>query len=186
MEHLIAEFEKFQTKIKQAEVQFAGVGQMQEELAELEAVATSPDGAVRVVAGPGGAIKDIRLSQEALRQQAGAVSATIMSTLHRAVAEAARKQAAVVEARMGGLAPGITEQVLQAQAEAFGVPVEELRDNGGEQPPQRPAPAAPPQPPRAATPPPVAPPPAGPRPAAPRRAADFEDDDDGFGSVFDR
>jgi DNA-binding protein YbaB len=186
MEHLIAEFEKFQSKIKKAETQFANVGQMQAELAEIESVATSPDGAVRVVAGPGGAIKDIRLSQEALRQQGGAVSATIMSTLHRAVAGAARKQAALVERNMGGLTPNLSEQVLQAQAEAFGVPVEELRENLGEQapPPPTPAPApAAPQPPRAAAPPP--PPAAPPRPAAPRRAP-ADDDDEGFGSVFDR
>lgn len=190
MEHLIKEFDKFQSKVKHAQEQFAGVGQMQEELAELEAVATSPDGSVRVVAGPGGAIKDIRLSQEALRQQAGAVSATIMSTLHRAIAGAARQQAALVERSMGALAPNITEQVLEAQAEAFGVTVEDLRDNLGEQAPPPPAPPAPPAP-AAVAPPqpfrPAAPPPpaAPPRPAAPRRAP-ADDDDEGFGSVFDR
>ncbi|MGH3433505.1 MAG: YbaB/EbfC family nucleoid-associated protein, partial [Thermocrispum sp.] len=154
MEHLIKEFDNFQSKIRKAQEQFAGVGQMQEELVELEAVATSPDGSVRVVAGPGGAIKDIRLSQEALRQQAGAVSATIMATLNRAVAGAARKQAAVIDAHMGGLSGNVGEQVLQAQAEAFGVTVEDLRDNLGEQAPPPPAPPA-----QQAPPPPPPPPP---------------------------
>ncbi|MGH3468989.1 MAG: YbaB/EbfC family nucleoid-associated protein, partial [Thermocrispum sp.] len=164
MEHLIKEFDNFQSKIRKAQEQFAGVGQMQEELVELEAVATSPDGSVRVVAGPGGAIKDIRLSQEALRQQAGAVSATIMATLNRAVAGAARKQAAVIDAHMGGLSGNVGEQVLQAQAEAFGVTVEDLRDNLGEQAPPPPAPPAQQAPP---PPPPPPPPPA----AAPQRPA---------------
>lgn len=189
MEHLIKEFDNFQSKIRKAQEQFSGVGQMQEELVDLEAVATSPDGSVRVVAGPGGSIKDIRLSQEALRQQAGAVSATIMATLHRAVAGAARKQAAVVDAHMGGLSGNIGEQVLEAQAQAFGVPVEDLRENLGE---QAPPPPPPPPPPAAAAPEPqrapAPPPPAAPqRPAAPpRRQTAYDDDDEGFGSVFER
>src|SRR5690606_26769973 len=189
--------------------------QMQEQLNELESVATSPDGSVRVVAGPGGAVKDIKLSQEALRQQAGALSATIMSTLQRAVAGAARKQAELVEAHMGGMGAGITEQVLEAQAEAFGVSVEELKGEGEQadtapaanemrfdQPIDEPAPE--PQPRRQTPPRPASPPQAGPygapgpqqRPAGPppqrptsrpqRRGVDFDDDDEGLGSGFER
>lgn len=215
MEHLLKEFEKFQSKIQQAQQQFAGVEQMQEQLNELESVATSPDGSVRVVAGPGGAVKDIKLSQEALRQQAGALSATIMSTLQRAVAGAARKQAELVEAHMGGMGAGITEQVLEAQAEAFGVSVEELKGEGEQadtapaanemrfdQPIDEPAPEPQPRPqtpPRPASPPqagpygapgpqlrPTGPPPQRPTSRPQRRVVDFDDDDEGFGSVFER
>lgn len=129
MERLIAEFEKFQSKIKQAEVRFDRVGQMQQQLAELETAATSPDRTVTVVAGPGGVIKDIQFTPDALRRPPGALSAMIMSTLNAAVADAARKQAGVVDENMGGALGNVnvTDQVLQAQAEAMGTTVEDLK-----------------------------------------------------------
>ncbi|MFC9253160.1 YbaB/EbfC family nucleoid-associated protein [Amycolatopsis thailandensis] len=136
-EQLVAEFEKFQSKIKQAETQFAKVGEMQGELAELESVASSPDRFVTVVAGPGGSVKDIRLSPEALRQQPQQLAAAILSTLHTAVADAARKQAGIVDAQFGGtFHTNVEEQVLEAQAEAMGTTKEELRSQMSEEPPQ--------------------------------------------------
>ncbi|MFF5991065.1 hypothetical protein [Prauserella flavalba] len=54
MDQLIAQFESFRSKIRQAEADFAGVGEMQERIAEIESTATSPDGTVTVVAGAGG------------------------------------------------------------------------------------------------------------------------------------
>ncbi|MGY6656402.1 YbaB/EbfC family nucleoid-associated protein [Amycolatopsis sp. TRM77291] len=139
-EQLVAEFEKFQSKIKQAETQFAKVGEMQGELAELESVATSPDRSVTVVAGPGGSVKDIRLSPEALRQQPQQLSAAILSTLHTAVADAARKQAGIVDAQFGGAFHlNVEEQVLEAQAEALGTTADDLRSQMSEEPPQNPA-----------------------------------------------
>ncbi|MFI6301428.1 YbaB/EbfC family nucleoid-associated protein [Amycolatopsis thailandensis] len=135
-EQLVAEFEKFQSKIKQAETQFAKVGEMQGELAELESVASSPDRFVTVVAGPGGSVKDIRLSPEALRQQPQQLAAAILSTLHTAVADAARKQAGIVDAQFGGtFHTNVEEQVLEAQAEAMGTTKEELRSQMSEEPP---------------------------------------------------
>ncbi|MFI9450965.1 YbaB/EbfC family nucleoid-associated protein [Amycolatopsis sp. NPDC052450] len=135
-EQLVAEFEKFQSKIKQAETQFAKVGEMQSELAELESVATSPDRSVTVVAGPGGSVKDIRLSPEALRQQPQQLGAAILSTLHTAVADAARKQAGIVDAQFGGtFHTNVEEQVLEAQAEAWGTTTDDLRSQMSEEPP---------------------------------------------------
>ncbi|RSN35899.1 hypothetical protein DL990_06995 [Amycolatopsis sp. WAC 01416] len=135
-EQLVAEFEKFQSKIKQAETQFAKVGEMQGELAELESVATSPDRSVTVVAGPGGSVKDIRLSPEALRQQPQQLGAAILSTLHTAVADAARKQAGIVDAQFGGtFHTNVEEQVLEAQAEALGTTTDDLRSQMSEEPP---------------------------------------------------
>ncbi|RSM65695.1 hypothetical protein DMH03_00575 [Amycolatopsis sp. WAC 01376] len=135
-EQLVAEFEKFQSKIKQAETQFAKVGEMQSELAELESVATSPDRSITVVAGPGGSFKDIRLSLEALRQQPQQLGAAILSTLHTAVADAARKQAGIVDAQFGGtFHPNVGEQVLEAQAEALGTTTDDLRSQMSEEPP---------------------------------------------------
>jgi hypothetical protein len=42
LERLAAEFERFQAKIRQAEVNFGGVAEMQEQVSRLEVVATSP------------------------------------------------------------------------------------------------------------------------------------------------
>ncbi|AUI63275.1 YbaB/EbfC family nucleoid-associated protein [Amycolatopsis sp. BJA-103] len=135
-EQLVAEFEKFQSKIKKAETQFAKVGEMQAELAELESVAASPDRSVTVVAGPGGSVKDIRLSPEALRQQPQQLAAAILSTLHTAVADAARKQAGIVDEQFGGTFHlNVEEQVLEAQAEALGTTTADLRSQMSEEPP---------------------------------------------------
>jgi DNA-binding protein YbaB len=121
LERLAAEFEKFQAKIKQAERKFGGVGDMQERMAELEAVATSPDRSVRVVAGAGGAVLDVQLTPDAMRLPSTALSATIMDTLRAAVAEAVRRQAGIVDDTIGGdLGVSTLEQVGQAQAEAAG------------------------------------------------------------------
>ncbi|WP_409183497.1 YbaB/EbfC family nucleoid-associated protein [Amycolatopsis sp. VS8301801F10] len=140
MDRLVAEFEKFQTKLKQAEAQFAKVGDMQEELNALEAQVMSPDRAVTVVAGPSGSVKDLRLSPDALRQQPDQLAATILATLHQAVAESARKQANIVDEHVGtAFGLNVSEQVLEAQAAGLGTTVEELESNLPEAQPQRPA-----------------------------------------------
>jgi DNA-binding protein YbaB len=121
LERLAAEFEKFQTRIKQAERTFGDVGEMQARLADLTAVATSPDRSVRVVAGAGGAVQDVQLTPEAMRLPSTTLSALIMSTLRAAVAEAVRKQAGIVDETVGGdLGAATTEQVRVAQAAASG------------------------------------------------------------------
>ncbi|WP_156753282.1 YbaB/EbfC family nucleoid-associated protein [Actinokineospora pegani] len=121
LERLTAEFERFRARISAAEAKFSGVGEMQARVAELEVTATSPDRTVRVVAGAGGMVKDIQLGADALRRPAPALSEMIMATLREAVAEAARRQADIVDETVGGafgLATG--EQVRAIQAEALG------------------------------------------------------------------
>lgn len=125
-EQLVAQFEQFQSKIQRIDDQFAGIGEMQSELSSLEATATSPDRSITVVAGPGGSVKDIRLTEEALRQRPQALSAALMSTLQQAVAESARMQAAIVDQHMGEDLQ-LTEKVLETQSELLGTPIEELR-----------------------------------------------------------
>ncbi|QYN24844.1 YbaB/EbfC family nucleoid-associated protein [Amycolatopsis sp. DSM 110486] len=133
MDRLVAEFEKFQSKIKQAEANFAKVGDLQDEVVALEATAMSPDRAVTVVAGPGGSVKDIRLTAEALRQQPQQLATTILSTLHRAVADAAVQQAGIVDAHVGAaFGLDVSGQVLEAQAEAMGTTAEELKSKASE------------------------------------------------------
>ncbi|RBM23108.1 hypothetical protein DI005_03900 [Prauserella sp. PE36] len=126
MDQLIAQFENFRSKIRQAEANFAGVGEMQARIAEIESTATSPDGGVTVVAGAGGAVTDLRLTPGALRQDPGQLSATIMSTMRQAVAGAVQRQAGIVDDAFGDtFGVNTSEQVRQAQAEAFGTAEEE-------------------------------------------------------------
>ncbi|GAB3486283.1 YbaB/EbfC family nucleoid-associated protein [Amycolatopsis cihanbeyliensis] len=125
-EQLVAQFEQFQSKMKRVDDRFANIADMQGELSRLEAVATSPDRSVTVVAGPGGSVKDIRLTDAALKQRPDALAQALMSTLHEAVAESARKQAGIVDTHMGDDLQ-LTEQVLETQAEVLGTSVEDLR-----------------------------------------------------------
>jgi DNA-binding protein YbaB len=121
MDQLIAQFENFQAKVRQAEARFSGVGDMQERVARVETTVTSPDGTVTVVAGAGGTVTDLRLTAGALRVDAGQLSATIMSTLRRAVAGAVEQQAAIVDDAFGdAFGVDTSAQVRAAQAEAFG------------------------------------------------------------------
>ncbi|OLR94352.1 YbaB/EbfC family nucleoid-associated protein [Actinokineospora bangkokensis] len=117
LDRLAAEFGKFQARIREAEARFDGVAAVQGELTALEVVATSPDRAVRVVAGAGGAVKDIQLGADAMRRPAQALAQTIMATLREAVAEAARRQAGIVDGAFGG-GLGTTGLVERAQQEA--------------------------------------------------------------------
>ncbi|MEV0676362.1 YbaB/EbfC family nucleoid-associated protein [Actinosynnema sp. NPDC050436] len=187
-DQLVTRFEQFQAKLHRVDEQFGDLGEMQRELAAMEVVATSPDRAVTVVAGPSGAIKDIRLTDHALRRPPHALAAALMGTLRQAVAEAARRQAGIVEQALGDDLR-LTDQVLETQAELFGVTPQELRAMT-EQPPDQvqPPPPPPPGPPHRVPPagrpgvpptgrPGVPPPPAG-RPAPPRRPAPVEDADD--------
>jgi DNA-binding protein YbaB len=136
LERLTAEFEKFQARIKQAEVTFSGLGEMQERLGQLEAVATSPDRTVRVVAGAGGMVTDLQLTPEAMRKPAPALAAMIMTTMRTAIAEAARRQAGIVDETVGGaFGLNTTDQVKQAQAEALRTTV----SSEATPPPKRPA-----------------------------------------------
>lgn len=141
-DQLVSEFERFQSKLRRIDDKFADVDRLQEEVTALAASACSPSRSVTVIAGPGGAIKDIKLSAEALRQQPGALSAEIMSTLHQAVAEVARKQAAIVERHLGDDL-GLVERVLETQAQVFGTTVEELRSNLEDTPTERSHPTGP-------------------------------------------
>ncbi|MEV7550803.1 YbaB/EbfC family nucleoid-associated protein [Amycolatopsis sp. NPDC089917] len=133
-EQLVAEFEKFQSSIKNVDDRFANIGGMQDELSRLEATASSPDRSVTVVAGPGGAIMDVKFTEDALRQRPEALSAALMSTIQQAVAESARKQATIVEEHMGDDL-NLVDQVLETQAELFGTTVEDLKARMDEAPP---------------------------------------------------
>jgi DNA-binding protein YbaB len=140
-DQLLAEFEKFQSKIHNVDDRLASIDGMQAEIGQLEATASSPDRAVTVIAGPGGSIKDIRFTEDALKQRPQALSAAVMATLQSAVAEAARKQAVIVEEHMG-TETGLVDQVLETQAESLGTTVDELRSKVAKERPEPKEPAA--------------------------------------------
>jgi DNA-binding protein YbaB len=123
-DQLLAEFEQFQAQIKNVDDRFEQLAGMQSELASLEVTVTSPDRSITVVTGPGGAVRDIRFTEDALQLGAQRLGSLLMSTLQEAVADAARQQAGIVEEYAGG---PVLDQVLETQSEVTGVPVEELR-----------------------------------------------------------
>jgi len=126
VDQLIAQFEDFQAKVRQAEARFAGVGEMQERIARIETTVTSSDGNVTVVAGAGGAVTGLRLTPGAMRLDPARLCEVIMSTMRQAVAGAVQQQAGIVDNAFGdAFGVTISEQVRQAQAEAFGTPAEE-------------------------------------------------------------
>lgn len=135
MDQLIAQFEQFRAKMRDAEARFAGVDDMQQQISELENTATSPDGTVTVVAGAGGAVTDLRLTPGALRMDHAQLSTLILTTMRQAVAGAVEQQAGIVDNTFGD-AFGIntSEQVRQAQAEAFGTPEEPTTSQQQERP----------------------------------------------------
>ena len=178
-DQLVAQFERFQAQMHRVDQQFANLGEMQQQLTEMEAVATSADRAVTVVAGPSGSIKDIRLTDQAMRRPPHALAAELMSTLHKAVAEAARRQAGIVEGALGD-DMHLKDQVIETQAQLFGMTPADLRAATADEatpspaPPQQSAPPPVPAPP-APPPPSQVRPPAPPRRPAPEPADDFSD-----------
>jgi DNA-binding protein YbaB len=125
-DRLVAEFEGFQSKLTNMDDQFGDIAGMQSDLAALEVTVDSPDHAVTVVAGVGGSVQDIRFSEAALQLGSQRLGSVVMTTVREAVAEAARRQASIVQEHMGGDVP-VLDQVLETQAEVTGIPVEELR-----------------------------------------------------------
>ena len=78
MDELIAQFSKFQSKIREAEARFEGVGDKQQQIAEIRHSVTSSDGTVTVVAG-------------AVQQQAGIVDETFGDTFGLNTSERVRE-----------------------------------------------------------------------------------------------
>ncbi len=93
---------------------------MKEAITAIRATASSPDHSVTVTAGPGGAVLDIQLSEQALQSgSARQLSSSIMSALRLAVADGARQQAAVVQSYVGDRL-NIAERVMATQQEILG------------------------------------------------------------------
>lgn len=105
---------------RQSTGRFGRYAGMAEEIAAIQATATSADRAVTVVAGPSGAVLDVRLTEQALSAgSAQSLSGTIMSTLRLAVADAARRQAEIVQRYVGDRL-NIADRVMATQRELLG------------------------------------------------------------------
>lgn len=160
----------------EAEARLERYNDMGDQLKQVQAEHTSADRSVTVIAGPGGSVRDIRLTEGIKRLSPGQLSATIMDTMRQALAAAARQQAAIVQETVGET--DVLERVLKTQEQIFGVPMTvEGPASGTEQQPQpSQQPATPPQqqpsPPRQDTTP--------PRPSRPAPRRDPNDDDEYF------
>jgi DNA-binding protein YbaB len=104
---------------RQAEERLAKYEDMQKEIQQLEVTTTSPDRNVTVVAGPSGSIKDLRLTDDALRGSAQTLSRTVLTTLQSASVEAARRMAQIVQYYAGDQI-NIIERVAATQEMVFG------------------------------------------------------------------
>ncbi|HEX3784693.1 MAG TPA: YbaB/EbfC family nucleoid-associated protein [Pseudonocardiaceae bacterium] len=169
------------------EDRLAHYAEMKDEIVAIRATVNSSDRAVTVIAGPGGSVVDLKLSEQALAGgSAQSLGRSILTTMQLAVAQAAKMQAEVV-GRYVGDSP-VSERVMATQQEILGDKIkageeaqERLAQERAEQarfsdpsvydaPVQRPAsPQAAPAPAQQTPPPPQfrPPTPAGPPPAPP-------------------
>jgi DNA-binding protein YbaB len=92
--------------------------QMTEELKDVAGTATSPDGMVTVVAGAGGSVKSITFTEATRTTDPALLSKTVMHTIARAQADAARSQAEVVRRGLGG--SELLDRVLSEEEKVFG------------------------------------------------------------------
>lgn len=119
LEQMRQKLEQMQQANRRAEARAAGFDAMNRELAAVEATAYSADRSVTVVAGINGAVKSIQFSDDIERISPALLSQTVMSTLQEAVAEAARKQASVVQEYVGDDID-LVDRVNRTQERIFG------------------------------------------------------------------
>lgn len=92
--------------------------QMTGELKDVQGEASSPDGAVTVIAGPGGEVKEIRFGDQIRAVAPPALAASVMHTIAAARAAAARQQAEVVRRGLGDTE--LLDRVLDSDQLVFG------------------------------------------------------------------
>lgn len=92
--------------------------QMAGELKDVTGEASSPDGAVTVVAGPGGEVRSITFADRIRDVAPPALAASVMHTIAAARAAAARRQAEVVRSGLGDTE--LLDKVLDSDEQLFG------------------------------------------------------------------
>ncbi|GDY29356.1 YbaB/EbfC family nucleoid-associated protein [Gandjariella thermophila] len=119
VERLRHRLEAVRRNQRDAEERFARLDAMRAEVAAIETAVTSSDRAVTVVAGPGGSVKSVRFADEARRLTPNQLSQTVTATIQRAVAEAAKQQATVVQSYVGDDID-VLGRVMKTQEELLG------------------------------------------------------------------
>jgi len=92
--------------------------QMAAELKEITGTASSPDGVVTVVAGPGGEVKSVSFSDRVRELPPAALAASVTHTIAAARAAAAKQQAEVVRQGLGD--SDLLDKVLDSDEQLFG------------------------------------------------------------------
>ncbi|GAB2664998.1 hypothetical protein GCM10027271_24910 [Saccharopolyspora gloriosae] len=161
--------QRIQEMLARFEEQATAAAQLKDKMGAIRGEARSQDGAVTVAVAPSGAVLDLRLSQQAMRQSHTALQQAIMQTIRQATQQAAETMNATVEPVLGDRA----EQFREAYNAHGAQPPAGLDD----QPAARPEPPA--APPRAETPPaaPNRPAPNAPSTPPTRRGQDWDDED---------
>jgi len=91
---------------------------MADELKDAEGRATSPDGLVTVVAGPGGSVSSVTFADQIRATTPEALSASVMQAIAQARASAAQQQAEVVRRGLGDTE--LLDRVLDSDERLFG------------------------------------------------------------------
>lgn len=148
--------ERIQEMLRRFEEQATAAAQLKDKMGEIRGEARSRDGAVTATVAPSGAVLDLKLGPEAVKQSHTALQAAIMQTIREATQQAAETMNATVEPVLGDRAEQFRE-AFNAGA------VQPMTGTTGreEQPESRPAPSGPAQA----------------KPAAARREQDWDDDD---------
>lgn len=103
-----------------------------EQLSALEARVSSPDGHVTVVAGSGGIVRSVELTDSAMGSNASTLSATINATIESAIAAATSKQLDIVRTQVGQDVEPVSVLGPQAKFADFGERAGEHPDEVGD------------------------------------------------------
>jgi hypothetical protein len=117
-ERLASRIEAIDTAAADNRLRAESYRQLTEELKGVDGTATSPDGVVTVVAGPGGVLRSITFSDAVRSLAPPALSTTVMHTVARAQAAVARAQADLVRRGLGGTE--LLDRVLAEDHRMFG------------------------------------------------------------------
>ncbi|WP_243792333.1 YbaB/EbfC family nucleoid-associated protein [Saccharopolyspora gloriosae] len=154
--------QRVQEMLARFEEQASAAAQLKDKMSAIRGEASSQDGSVTVAVAPSGAVLDLRLSQQAMRQSHTALQQTIMQTIRQATQQAAETMNATVEPVLGDRA----EQFREAYNAHGAQPPAGLDDQPAPRP-ERPATPSAEKPAGTST------PPSG----SNRRAQDWDDDD---------
>ncbi|MEV0696628.1 YbaB/EbfC family nucleoid-associated protein [Saccharopolyspora sp. NPDC050389] len=162
--------ERIQEMMRKFEEQAQKASELQSAMQGMQGTASSPDRSVTVTVAPSGAVLDLRLAPNAVRQSANDLQQQIMATIRQATSSAAEQMNEAV-------APILGDQFDKFQ-EAFNVEGVAIKPTAGDETPEPESPTPPPAAHRA--------PPASPatpqRP--PQRSAGYDDDDFSSGSFL--